>query len=109
MFITKVPKSLPPHLSQQEGNRLVEAPDNITLWGIRDRAILEILYGTAVRVSELVGLDVSGWNQNTRRAMATILPLGPGQLNLAPLEVTTVCLNVPLRTMYTSLVANSSN
>jgi integrase/recombinase XerC len=58
MFITKVPKSIPEHLNMDEVNRLIEAPDNITPYGIRDRAILEFLYGAGVRVSELVGLDI---------------------------------------------------
>jgi site-specific recombinase XerD len=59
MFITKTPKGIPPYLSQEEVARLIEAPDNITLWGIRDRAMVEILYGAGLRVSELVGLNVS--------------------------------------------------
>ena len=53
----KVTKRLPRYLSQQDASSLVEAPDDSTPLGLRDRAILELLYGTGVRVSELVGVD----------------------------------------------------
>ena len=38
--------------------RLLETPDPSTPVGLRDRALLELLYGSGLRVSELVGLDV---------------------------------------------------
>lgn len=49
---------LPGFLDTDEVVRLVEAPDRSNLLGLRDRAILELLYGTGVRVSELVGLNI---------------------------------------------------
>jgi len=51
-------KRLPEHLRIDSATELVEAPDISTAGGKRDRAILEFLYGTGVRVSELVGLDL---------------------------------------------------
>jgi integrase/recombinase XerD len=54
----KLPRSLPHPLSVDEIARIVEAPDNGTSAGLRDRAILEVLYGAGLRISELVGLDV---------------------------------------------------
>ena len=54
----KLPRSLPHPLSVDEIARLVEAPDGRTSAGLRDRAILEVLYGAGLRISELVGLDV---------------------------------------------------
>jgi integrase/recombinase XerD len=53
-------------LTEDEFNRLLSAPDVSTEEGIRDRAILELMYATGLRVSELVGLkqtDVgsNGW------------------------------------------------
>ena len=47
---------LPKFLAEDEINRLLAAPDVSTEEGIRDRAVLEIMYATGVRVSELVGL-----------------------------------------------------
>ena len=47
---------LPNFLTEDEINRLFAAPDVATEEGIRDRAILEIMYATGLRVSELVGL-----------------------------------------------------
>ena len=54
----KLPRSLPRPLTVDEVTRLLEAPDPATPVGIRDRAILELLYGAGLRISELVGLDV---------------------------------------------------
>jgi len=47
---------LPKFLTEDEINRLLAAPDISTEEGIRDRAVLEIMYATGLRVSELVGL-----------------------------------------------------
>ena len=47
---------LPKFLTEDEINRLFAAPDVSTEEGIRDRAVLEIMYATGLRVSELVGL-----------------------------------------------------
>ena len=47
---------LPKFLTEDEINRLLSAPDVSTEEGIRDRAILELMYATGLRVSELVGL-----------------------------------------------------
>jgi integrase/recombinase XerD len=54
----KIPRSLPRPLSVDEMGRLLEAPDPRTPAGLRDRAILELLYGAGLRISELTGLDV---------------------------------------------------
>jgi integrase/recombinase XerD len=54
----KLPRSLPHPLTVDEVHRLLEAPNPSTPAGRRDRAILELLYGSGLRVSELTGLDV---------------------------------------------------
>ena len=55
----RLEKKLPSHLSIEDAIRFIETPDISTDLGKRDRAILEILYGAGLRVSELVGLDLS--------------------------------------------------
>jgi integrase/recombinase XerC len=54
----RLEKKLPNHLSIEDVVRFIETPDVETDMGKRDRAILEMLYGTGVRVSELVKLDL---------------------------------------------------
>jgi integrase/recombinase XerD len=55
----KLRKSLPTYLRVEEVDRLLTQPDLTTPYGLRDRAILEVLYSTGLRVSELTGLRVS--------------------------------------------------
>ena len=52
-------QKLPSTLSLTEVERLIETPDTTKNLGIRDRAILEVMYATGMRVSELVGLKLS--------------------------------------------------
>ena len=54
----RLDRKIPPRLEQEEVERLLEAPGDGTPLGRRDRAILELLYATGLRVSELVGLDL---------------------------------------------------
>jgi integrase/recombinase XerD len=54
----RVPRTLPRPLSVDEVTRVVEAPAGREPTALRDRAILETLYGAGLRISELVGLDV---------------------------------------------------
>lgn len=55
----KLDKPLPKFLTEVEMKQFVEAPRGRGVYGRRDRAILETLYSTGIRVSELVGLDIS--------------------------------------------------
>ena len=57
-------KKLPHFLSEKEMNRLLETPPSDTPLGLRDRAILEILYSGGLRVSELTGLNVEDVDQS---------------------------------------------
>jgi integrase/recombinase XerD len=52
-------RSLPSFLRMDEVDRLLAQPDGTTVHGLRDRALIELLYSTGLRVSELTGLRVS--------------------------------------------------
>lgn len=62
----KQDERLPEYLYADEMEALLSTPDEATALGQRDRAILELLYATGVRVSELVAMDVSELNFEER-------------------------------------------
>ncbi len=55
----KIRRHLPGYLRLEDVEKLLEQPDSKTPTGLRDRAMLEVLYSTGLRVSELTGLSVS--------------------------------------------------
>lgn len=57
IFTPKLDKKLPEFLDENMAKTLVTAPRTDTVLGLRDRALLETLYSTGMRVSELVGLN----------------------------------------------------
>ncbi|NOY66209.1 MAG: site-specific tyrosine recombinase XerD [Gammaproteobacteria bacterium] len=58
----KLGRPLPETLTEEEVTRLLDAPDINTLEGYRDRVMLEVLYATGLRVSELIGLTTDQLN-----------------------------------------------
>jgi len=58
VFTPKLDKKLPHFLDTSSVVKLIESPDIKDALGLRDRAIMETLYGSGIRVSELVGLNV---------------------------------------------------
>ena len=74
--VAKVMKALrlPKHLSEQHVEDLLAAPNTSKNKGIRDRCLLELMYATGLRVSELAGLKVSDIN----RRQQTLRVIGKG-------------------------------
>lgn len=62
----KLDRRLPSFLTNTEINRLLDAPDAEDAYGRRDRAFLELLYASGLRVSELAGLKLEQVNLETR-------------------------------------------
>jgi integrase/recombinase XerD len=60
----KIRRTLPGYLRLQDVEKLMNQPDQKTAMGIRDLAMLEVLYSTGVRVSELVGLRIGDLDRN---------------------------------------------
>lgn len=84
----KIEKKLPVHLSIEEAVRFIETPDLGTDLGIRDRAILEFLYSTGMRVGELVNLNLKDIDFREKSVRVTgkrnkqrILPFGEPALH----------------------------
>lgn len=69
--VMRTEKRLPRFLSQEQAGKLMESPDPTTPVGIRDRALLELIYGAGLRVSEASGLDVTHMNLPSREIRVT--------------------------------------
>ncbi len=67
-------RKLPDTLTEEDVDALLDAPDTETAEGFRDRAMLETLYASGLRVSELVGLQVDQVNFN----LGVIKTIGKG-------------------------------
>ncbi len=71
----KKPKQLPKVVPFDDLLTLLKTPDPSTPIGARDRAVLEVLYGGGLRVSELCGMDLGDWDASAN----TVRVLGKGQ------------------------------
>ncbi len=67
----RIERKLPKHLSIEDAIRFIETPDVNTDLGRRDRAIIEFLYATGIRVGELVGINLSDVDMKERLVWVT--------------------------------------
>jgi integrase/recombinase XerD len=79
---------LPEVLSEAEVEKLLDSPKTNTLMGIRDKAMLELMYATGLRVSELVNLKMNNLNLDVGYVLTTgkgdkerLIPLGQAAVN----------------------------
>ena len=78
-------RSLPKTLGEADVEALLRAPDTESELGLRDRAMLELMYATGLRVSELVGLDVP--QVNLRQGVVLVVGKG-GRERMVPVGET---------------------
>jgi site-specific recombinase XerD len=87
MGTPRVPRSLPHSLSQQDIDKLLQQPSRTSPIGLRDLAMLEVLYGSGLRVAELVSLPMraihflDGWLKiRGKGGSERIVPMGSRRL-----------------------------
>lgn len=102
----KLEKRLPKVLSVEEVGTLLEAPQTASPGGMRDKAMLELLYATGIRVSELISLDVGDVNPELgfirctgKSSRERIVPLG---------KIAARCLDAYIQTMRPKLLKQSA-
>ena len=85
----KKEKKMPQFLTREEIDALLDSPDVSTIRGLRDKAILEILYASGLKVSELITMRLSdidtdlGYLKCSKGANIRIVPLGKPAISAA--------------------------
>ncbi|WP_170111829.1 site-specific tyrosine recombinase XerD [Photobacterium frigidiphilum] len=82
MVSPRLPKRLPKDLTEEQVGALLDAPDTNNPIELRDKAMLELLYATGLRVTELVSLTME--NTNLRQGVVRVLGKG-GKERLVPM------------------------
>ena len=103
----KFVKSIPSSLSENEVEKLLDAPDENTFIGIRDKTMIETLYSCGLRISELVDLEII--HVNLRQGVIRVL--GKGQKErLVPMGQKLINLiGIYLSKLEENKIKNSSN
>jgi integrase/recombinase XerC len=84
--VGKIPKSIPRPLAEDEIKRLLDAPDPKDIKGIRDRAAMEFIYGSGLRISELCGINFNSMDLKNENGPCVRI-LGKGKkTRLVPLS-----------------------
>lgn len=91
----RLPKRLPDIGTNDLVERLLQTPDDSTPLGMRDRAILELLYASGIRVSELTGLDLAAVDLS--QSLVTVMGKGAR-------ERTVPIHRLAVRTLHTYLM-----
>ncbi len=88
IYAPKINRQLPSTLSESDIDSLLETPDLSSDFGVRDRCMLELMYSSGLRVSELVSLQISQVNTNLGLVRLTgkgnkerIIPVGEEALH----------------------------
>lgn len=82
-------KKMPQFLTHEEIGALLESPDTSTLRGLRDKALLEIMYASGLKVTELINMKISDIDTDicylkcSKGANIRIVPLGKPAINAA--------------------------
>jgi integrase/recombinase XerD len=98
-------RSLPKSLSEPEVESLLAAPDTGSEAGLRDRAMLELLYATGMRVSELVGLRMD--QVNLRQGVVRVIGKGDKERLVPVGEEAAAWLEKYMRTARPALLGNT--
>ncbi|PTT03604.1 site-specific tyrosine recombinase XerD [Pedobacter sp. HMWF019] len=100
----KVRRKLPDVLTIHEINELIGAIDASKPEGMRNKAIIEVLYGCGLRVSELVGLKISDLNFESEFIKVTgkgnkerIIPIGTTALHLIRIYITEIRVHLNIK------------
>jgi len=104
--IPKIKRNIPQFLSIEEINELLSQPDDLTVKGCRDKAMLELMYATGIKVSELLSLTIYDINLellyitcNSGKKNERIIPIGSHAVR---------CLSQYLKTRLTINLNNLS-
>lgn len=103
----KLGHSLPKTLSETDVEKLINSPDESTAIGLRDKAMLEILYGCGLRVTELITLDLL--SVNIRQGVVRVIGKGEKE-RLIPLgEPALYALNIYLQNGREDLLVRNTD
>lgn len=91
VVIPKGQKTLPVYLTVDEVSRLLEAPDIKTIAGKRDKAMIEVMYSSGLRVSELINLQFK--QVNAQEGIVTVIGKGKKERSIPIRNTALNCLN----------------